>query len=182
MRTRRRFINNLRRSSNSALQLVIARFENFHAFDRAAREMAVWGEVPSMNNTEIVQKGYECFGSGDVPGLLELLADDVRWSVPEIENAPFAGSRSGRNAVGEFFTQLVEAEDMTRFEPLEFIAEGDKVVVLGESEATVRSTGKSYQTDWVHVFHVHDGKITEFQEFFDNAAATRAFQKTAAAI
>ena len=135
-----------------------------------------------MNNTEIVQSAYECFGKGDIPGLITKLSDDIEWSVPEIENAAFAGSRTGKDAVGEFFTQLVEAEDMTRFEPLEFIAEGDKVVVLGESEATVRSTGKSYQTDWVHVFHVHDGKIKEFQEFFDNAAATRAFQKMAAAI
>lgn len=144
--------------------------------------MAANGEVPSMNNTEIVQKGYECFGQGDVPGLLELFAEDIRWTVPEIENAPFAGSRTGTAAVSEFFDQLGAAEDITRFEPLEFIAEGDKVVVIGESEATVRSTGKTYQTDWVHVFHVQDGRVKEFQEFFDNAAATRAFQKTAAAI
>lgn len=134
-----------------------------------------------MTNTEIVQKGYECFGSGDIPGLLALFADDIEWTVPQIENASFAGSRTGTEAVGKFFTELSDAEDITRFEPLEFIAEGDKVVVLGESEATVRSTGKTYQTDWVHVFHVHDGKVKEFQEFFDNAAATRAFQKTAAA-
>ena len=134
-----------------------------------------------MTNTEIVQKGYQCFGTGDIPGLLALFAEDIEWSVPEIENAAFAGNRSGTDAVAKFFTELNEAEDITRFEPLEFIAEGDKVVVLGESEATVRSTGKTYQTDWVHVFHVHDGKVKEFQEFFDNAAATRAFQKTAAA-
>jgi ketosteroid isomerase-like protein len=53
--------------------------------------------------------------------------------------------------------------------------------VLGESAATVKSTGKSYETEWVHVFHLHDGKVTEFKEFFDNAAATRAFQKSTAA-
>ncbi|MFL6468494.1 MAG: nuclear transport factor 2 family protein [Pyrinomonadaceae bacterium] len=134
-----------------------------------------------MTNTEIVQGAYECFGKGDIPGLLSAVADDIEWTVPEIENAPFAGNRSGTDAVARFFTELSEAEDITRFEPLEFIAEGDKVVVLGESEATVRSTGNTYQTDWVHVFHVHDGKIKEFQEFFDNAAATRAFQKTSAA-
>jgi len=134
-----------------------------------------------MNNTEIVQSGYEFFGNGDIEGLLTLFSDDITWTVPEIENAPFAGTRSGAASVAEFFTQLAEAEDITRFEPLEFIAEGDKVVVLGESAATVRTTGKSYETDWVHVFHLHDGKVTEFTEFFDNAAATRAFQKSAAA-
>ena len=134
-----------------------------------------------MTNTEIVQKGYENFASGDIDGLLSLFADNISWTVPDIENAPFAGSRTGTDAVRQFFSQLTEAENITRFEPLEFIAEGDKVVVLGESAATVNSTGKSYETDWVHVFHLHDGKVTEFTEFFDNAAANRAFQKTAAA-
>jgi ketosteroid isomerase-like protein len=134
-----------------------------------------------MTNTEIVQKGYENFASGDIDGLLSLFASDISWTVPNIENAPFAGSRTGTDAVRQFFAQLTEAENITRFEPLEFIAEGDKVVVLGESAATVNATGKSYETDWVHVFHLQDGKVTEFVEFFDNAAANRAFQKTAAA-
>lgn len=134
-----------------------------------------------MTNTEIVQKGYEYFGTGNIEGLLTLFTDDILWTVPDIENATFAGSREGTAAVAEFFGQLVADEDITRFEPLEFIAEGDKVIVLGESAATVRETGKSYETEWVHVFHMRDGKVSEFKEFFDNAAATRAFQKSAAA-
>ncbi len=134
-----------------------------------------------MNNTETVQKGYECFGTGDIPGLLALFADDIKWTVPEIDNAPFAGTRQGKASVAEFFTQLNDAEDITHFTPTEFITEGDRVVVLGESTATVRATGKTYSTGWVHVFKVTDGKITNFVEYFDNAAATRAFTKTAAA-
>lgn len=133
------------------------------------------------SNTQIVQQGYEKFGSGDIEGLLGLFADNIRWTVPEIENAPFSGSREGRAKVGEFFSELTAAEDITRFEPLEFIAQNDKVVVLGESAATVKSTGRSYETDWVHVFTLHDGKVIEFTEFFDNAAATRAFAKAATA-
>ena len=137
--------------------------------------------MSEITNVEIIQQAYEKFGSGDVPGLLALMAADIRWTVPEIENALFAGSRNGVEKVGEFFKELNEAEDITRFEPLEFIAQNDRVVVLGESAATVRITGQSYETNWVHIFSVRDGKVTEFTEFFDNAAATRAFQKTAAA-
>jgi ketosteroid isomerase-like protein len=69
------------------------------------------------------------------------------------------------------------AEETTKFEPKEFIAQGDRVVALGTYAATVRETGRSYETDWVHVFTVKDGKITSFNEFFDSAAASRAFQK-----
>ena len=134
-----------------------------------------------MTNTEIIQKGYEYFGAGDIEGLLSLFADDISWTVPNIENAAFGGSRKGNKAVTEFFGQLADAEDFDRFEPLEFIAEGDKVVVLGETSATVKGTGKNYDTEWVHVFHLRDGKVTEFKEFLDTAAANRAFQKTATA-
>ncbi|MGH9820493.1 MAG: nuclear transport factor 2 family protein, partial [Pyrinomonadaceae bacterium] len=87
----------------------------------------------------------------------------------------------GLEEVGEFFKLLNESEDISYFEPKEFIAQGDKVVVLGRSKAVVKSTGRSYETDWVHIFSVHDGKITSFHEFFDSAAATRAFQKATAA-
>ena len=133
------------------------------------------------NNLEIVQSGYQKFGSGDVEGLLKLFASDIKWTVPEIENAPFAGSRQGLENVGQFFKQLSGAEDITEFVPNEFIASGDRVVVLGKSTATVRETGRTYSTDWVHVFRLRDDKVTEFTDFFDNAAATRAFQRTAAA-
>lgn len=133
------------------------------------------------SNLQVVQSGYEKFGSGDINGLLSLFDEDIKWTVPEIENAPFGGSRVGREAVGQFFSQLDEAEDITEFSPTEFIAQGDRVVVLGRSTSTVRSTGNTYSTDWVHVFRLEDGKVTEFLEFFDNAAATRAFQKAATA-
>ena len=134
-----------------------------------------------MNNLQIVQDAYGKFGSGDVAGLIGLLSDDVDWRVPEIENASFAGARRGHQAMVEFFTALVTEEDITQFEPTEFIDGGDKIVVLGKSAATVRETGRSYQTDWVHIFTIKDGKITNFHEFFDNAAATRAYQKTTTA-
>lgn len=137
--------------------------------------------MSTSTNTEVIQQAYEKFGSGDIPGLLELCAENIGWEVPEIENAPFSGIREGVKAVGEFFAQLTDAEDITRFEPLEFIAQNDKIIVLGESAATVKATGRGYETDWVHVFTVRDGKITNFHEYLDSAAANKAFQKTASA-
>ena len=134
-----------------------------------------------MNNKEIVQKAYECFGRGDIPGLMELYSDDVSWTIPEVENAPISGTRNGKAAVADFFEQLAGLEEFTHFAPNEFIAEGDRVVVLGSSAGKVIPTGKSFTTDWVHICTVRDGKITNFLEFFDNAAVTRAYQRSAAA-
>jgi hypothetical protein len=39
----------------------------------------------------------------------------------------------GREAVGQFFSKVFEVQDIVEFEPEEYIAQGDKVVVLGAS-------------------------------------------------
>ena len=58
----------------------------------------------------------------------------------------------------------------------------DRVVVLGRSTATVRATGRHYSTEWVHVHTVKDHMIVSSSEFFDTAAALRAFQKVTTAL
>ena len=128
-------------------------------------------------NIQIVQDSYNKFADGDVAGILANCSEDVAWETPEIENAPFSGKRRGHSGVGEFFAQLDASEEFSRFEPMEFIAQNNRVVVLGKSAVTVRETGNSYESDWVHIFKIEDGKITDFLEFFDNAAAARAHQK-----
>lgn len=133
------------------------------------------------SNIKLVQEGYAKFGDGDIPGLLGLFWDGIKWQTPKVENAIFSGGRDGLDAVKEFFKQLIDAEEFSRFEPLEFIAQGDKVVVLGEFAGTVKETGRSYESEWVHVFHIRDGKVAEFKEFLDSAAMAKAFQKTATA-
>jgi len=133
------------------------------------------------DNIQVVQDAYNRFTTGDIPGLLGICSEDVNWETPEIENASFGGKRQGPAEVGEFFAGLVAAEDITKFEPTEFIAQGDRVVVLGKYGATVKETGRSYETEWVHIFTVKDGKILSFVEFFDNALASRAFQKATTA-
>lgn len=138
-------------------------------------------ETNMKENAQVVKDAYDRFLKGDVPGILNLVSDDIEWTTPEIEGASFGGERRGRKGVEEFFKLLSDSEETTKFEPREFIVQGDRVVALGKYAATVRSTDRSYETDWVHVFAVKDGKITGFQEFFDNAAATRAFQKAATA-
>lgn len=133
-------------------------------------------------NTETIRKCYEKFGQGDISGLLEHLSDEIDFSVPEVENAPYGGLWHGRSQVERFFELIEGAEHLTDFEAREFIAQGDRVVVLGRSTATVRATGRHYSTEWVHIHTVKDDKITAFVEFFDTAAALRAFQKVTNAI
>ncbi len=133
-------------------------------------------------NTETVRGCYEKFGNGDISGLMEHFSDDIAFSVPEIENSPYGGIWYGREEVKKFFEVMELAEEITDYEAREFIAQGDRVVVLGRSTATVRATGRHYSTEWVHVHTVKDRMIVSSAEFFDTAAALRAFQKVTTAL
>jgi ketosteroid isomerase-like protein len=68
---------------------------------------------------------------------------------------------------------------MREFEPREFIAQGNKVVVLGHGAWTVNATGRDFDSDWVHVFTIEDGHIAAFREFLDSHLAAEACQANA---
>jgi ketosteroid isomerase-like protein len=56
------------------------------------------------------------------------------------------------------------------------VAQGDKVVALGDYAWRVKSTGREYESDFVHVFSVRDGKVARFQEFMDTAVVGWAYR------
>ena len=125
-------------------------------------------------NTKLAQRTYELFKSGDIETLLNMYSDDIVWQLPDMENVPFGGKRTGRENVGEFFSLVNDSQEVLQFEPREFIAQGDKVGILGNYAWRVRSTGREFSSDFAHVITVKDGKITSFHEYMDSAAASKA--------
>ncbi len=132
-------------------------------------------------NTKLVKRGYELFKSGDVEEFLNMFSDDVSWETPTIENTPFNGKIRGKENLANWITDFNEAEEMTLFEQDEFIAQRDKVVVLGRVEARSKATNKEYSTNIVHILTVKDGKFTGFIELLDTAAAEKAYTSAQAA-
>ena len=128
------------------------------------------------DNLRIVQQAYEAFGKGDLPGLLALLTDDIEWHHPEVENVPWAVSCRGKDAVSGFFAAIAKAADIERFEPLHFIAQGDRVIVLGSEAVRAKSTKRAYSTEWAHSFTLRDGKISIFREYTDTNRIAAAFR------
>ena len=126
-------------------------------------------------NTAVAKKGYELFMAGNIEGVLELIDESCEWVVPgPPDKLPWAGSYRGSAGVGQFLGKLAEGVDMTAFEPREFIAQGDKVIVLGSSTATNKATGKSASQDWAHALTIIDGKFHAFQGYDDTAAEVAA--------
>ena len=132
-------------------------------------------------NTKLVKRVYELFKSGDVEGFLNMFSDDVSWETPKVENTPFNGKISGKENLVNWITAYNEAEEMTVFEQDEFIAQGDKVVMLGHCETRTKAANKEFATNLVHIMTVKDGKVTEFLELLDTAAAKKAYTSAQAA-
>ena len=49
-------------------------------------------------------------------------------------------------------------------------------MALGDYAWRVKSTGREYESDFVHVFTVRDEKVARFQEFMDTAAVSAAYR------
>jgi uncharacterized protein len=118
---------------------------------------------------DVVQQGYAAFGCQDIPALLKLVADEVDWKEICPASLPYSGLRRSPAEVGEFFAAIGQVEDITVFEPTEFIEAGENVTVLGYLEGLALDTNQKFQTEWVHVFTVQNGKITRWRGFTNTA-------------
>ena len=49
------------------------------------------------------------------------------------------------------------------------------MAVLGHYSAKAIQTGRGWDTDWMMLFTVNDGKVTDFKEFTDSAQINAAF-------
>lgn len=129
------------------------------------------------DNVKVVQSAYAAFGRGDIPALLETLDPNIDWHavIGVGPNVPTGGARHGKAEVVRFFQQLGEAVMFRKFEPREFLAHGDTVVVLGAYAGVAKPTGRSFDLDWVMVFTLKGGKATKFREYTDAAALTAAY-------
>ncbi len=115
---------------------------------------------------ETARAAYQAFGKGDIPAVLAVLADDIRWI--EAEGGPYGGTYVGPQAVLEqVFMKLGGEWDGLSAIPAEFIANGDTVVALGEYSATFKATGKSFRAPFAHVWRFRAGKVAEFQQYTD---------------
>jgi ketosteroid isomerase-like protein len=130
----------------------------------------------------LVQQAYSHFKNRDITTLMTFLSDDIEWELPEIENVSFSGKRRGKAAVQEFFSCLMAEQEAVQFIPMEYITQGDKVVVVGHEEWKVRQGGHQFKTDWVQIFTVRNGKIACFKEFMDTAVLAAAHKKKILAV
>jgi len=124
---------------------------------------------------DVVKAAYAAFGRGDIPAVLEFVADDIiDWRFRGAEGTPYTGSCHTKGDVAKWFASIPEADDIQAFEPREFIAGGDSVTVLGWEKTRAVPSGKVFEAEWVHLFTVRNGRVVRFWGMVDTEASAAA--------
>ena len=134
------------------------------------------------SNIKTIQALYQAFGRGNVPAIVEPLADDVKWGIRWLlEREQIRTVRHeyivGKANVPKFFAALATSADFTRFEPQAFVADDAYVYCTIVWEATLKKTGKKLGMTGVHRFTFNQGRITEWLGTEDTALSAEMLAK-----
>ncbi len=111
----------------------------------------------SREAVDVVQRAYDAYNADDLDALIELYAPDA-----EMEVVVLGQIHRGQAAIRRSFEDYFEVVDAAHTEPLEFIDQGDRLVVPVRLDGRLRHTGitgEMMATEMVHAFEVRDGKI-----------------------
>ena len=125
------------------------------------------------DNVQIIKDLYTAFGNGDMAGILSHMAPNVVWVTEGPSEIPFTGTLFGPKEVEYFFDTLARTTTDGRLDMTVFVAQGDRVASFGRYAATVN--GNRFNTPVAHLFTVQGGKVTEYRNYINTAAASAAY-------
>jgi len=121
---------------------------------------------------ELVRRGYDAFGRGDMETLREVFHPDLVWHSPGRNQ--LAGDHRGVEAVLGFFGRTMELTGGTfRVEVHDVVASDEHVV--GLNSVAAQRAGKTLNGRNALVFHVRDGRATEVWQFWEDQYAADEF-------
>ena len=135
--------------------------------------------MSTQENVQIVKDFFAAMGRGDVEGLLALSAEDIEWIIPG-EDWPLAGTYRGHAGLAALLQKSEKLETST--EPHEYIAQGDRVVVVGFASGKIIATDKAFKDDWVFAIFVQNGQVKSIREYIDTQALARASEMDASGL
>lgn len=107
------------------------------------------------NNVKVVKNFFAAIGRGDKQALLALVADVLQKASDEVE--------------------------MTYPEPPEFVAQADRVLVVGVATGKIKATNKPFEDHWVFDITIRDGRLATLREYIDTQAMALAARMDASA-
>lgn len=109
-------------------------------------------------NKETAEAAYRAFANGDAAAAMQDMSDDVAWTAGG--DSALTGTYRGKEEVAGLWAKL--GEKGLKTEPHDFIADGDKVVVL----TTVTLDGQTQEAADILTYDA-EGKLVAFEQLGD---------------
>jgi ketosteroid isomerase-like protein len=129
--------------------------------------------MSTQENVQVVKDAFAAMGSVDKRGLLSLTTEDIEWIIPG-EGWPLAGTYRGHAGLMDLLQKVSETVEFSYPEPPEFVAQGDRVLVVGVSRGKVKATNKTFEDHFVFGITVRNGKLTNVREYVNTQALALA--------
>ena len=126
-------------------------------------------------NVQVVKDFFAAISSGDKQRVLALVAEDIEWIVPG-EDWPLAGTHRGHAGIADVLQKASEEIETKYPKPPEFVAQGDRVLVVGLATGRIKATNRTFEDNWVFAITVRNSKVTNIREYIDTQALARASQ------
>ena len=137
--------------------------------------------MSTQENVQIVKDFFAAMGGGDKQGLLALVAKDFEWIIPG-QDWPLAGTYRGHAGLADLLQKASKNMETSFPKPPEFVAQGDRVLVVGVATGKIGATNKPFKDNWVFDITVRNGKVTKIREYIDTQALARASQMAASGL
>lgn len=120
----------------------------------------------------IVERFVDAFGDGRLDDALSLLHDD--FVVHAAGGVPYSGDYQGAEGFRDLIAKIFAVLDLTPSPEMQYLAEGNKVVLYYRLTFTARASGKSIKMGVAEVLSVRDGLIVELDVFYKDPSAVVA--------
>ena len=119
-------------------------------------------------NIRTVKDFFAAIGKGDGEALRALVAEDIEWIIPG-KDWPLAGTHRGHAGLARLL-KTASGSMETSTEPQEFVAQGNRVLVVGVATGKVKATDKPFKDAWIFAITLRDGRLTSIREYLDTQA------------
>ena len=129
-------------------------------------------------HVQIVKDFFAAIGRGDMQAVRALSAEDIEWIIPG-EDWPLAGTHRGHVGLADLFQMHSEKVETSFLEAREFVAQGERVLVVGFARGKIKATNRTWEDHWIFAITVRNGKLTNIREYIDTQALARASEMDA---
>src|SRR3984957_228789 len=125
--------------------------------------------MSTRENVQIVKDFFAALGRRDTPALLALSAEDIEWIIPG-KGWPLAGTHREHAGLENLLQKANETVETSYPHPPEFVAQGERVIMIGVATGKIKATNRTFEDHWVFAITVRNGKVTNIREYIDTQA------------